>query len=52
MSARRDLAAEAVRRAVAAYLDGHQAEDEAFGMWRERDLDGLKYERKARGEWM
>ncbi len=44
--------AQAVRRAVAAYLDSHQAEDEAFGVWRERDLDGLKYERKARGEWM
>jgi len=32
-------------------LDAHEADDDAFGIWRERDLDGLKYERKARSEW-
>lgn len=45
--------AEAVRRAVAAYLDAHGTaeHDEAFGMWRGRNLDGLTYERNLRDEW-
>ena len=45
--------AEAVRRAVAAYLDAHSPaeHDEAFGMWRGRKLDGLTYERNLRAEW-
>ena len=45
--------AEAVRRAVAAYLDAQSAadHDEAFGMWRGRNLDGLAYERNLRDEW-
>lgn len=45
--------AEAVRRAVAAYLDVQTPaeHDEAFGMWRGRNLDGLSYERKVRDEW-
>lgn len=45
--------AEAVRRAVAAYLDAHSAtdHDEAFGMWGGRNLDGLACERHLRDEW-
>ena len=45
--------AEAVRRAVAAYLDAHGVAegDEAFGIWRGRNLDGLTYERNVRDEW-
>ena len=45
--------AEAVRRAVATYLDAHRASepDEAFGIWRGRNLDGLSYERDVREEW-
>lgn len=45
--------AEAVHRAVAACLDAHSAgeRDEAFGMWRGRNPDGLTYERNLRDEW-
>lgn len=45
--------AEAIRRAVAEYarrrlrLDS----DRAFGLWRERDVEGLTYERRLRREW-
>ena len=44
---------EAVRRAVAAYLDAKQLteRDELFGLWRDRELDGLAYERTLRDEW-
>lgn len=45
--------AELMRRAVAEYLVRHQptATDEAFGLWRHRDQDGLAYQDRMRGEW-
>ncbi|MCY4601923.1 MAG: ribbon-helix-helix domain-containing protein [Acidobacteria bacterium] len=45
--------AEAVRRAVTDYLNAHGVRErqEAFGMWRERRVDGLEYERRLRREW-
>jgi metal-responsive CopG/Arc/MetJ family transcriptional regulator len=47
--------AEAVRRAVAAYLREHGSMtatgDEAFGLWNDRKLDTRKYEDKLRKEW-
>ena len=45
--------AEAVRRAVDAYLNAHyrSERDDAFGIWRGRNLDGLRYERHMRSEW-
>ncbi|MBW2262214.1 MAG: ribbon-helix-helix protein, CopG family [Deltaproteobacteria bacterium] len=44
--------AEAVRRAVKLYLEGHLAgEGEAFGLWKDRDIDALEYERALREEW-
>ena len=45
--------AEAVRRALARYLDERQRrrQEDVFGMWRGRDADGLAYERRLRGEW-
>ena len=44
---------EAVRRSGAAYLDAMQLaeRDELFGIWRDRELDGLTYERALRDEW-
>ena len=44
---------EAVRRAVARYLDEHRSRrpEEVFGMWRGRGEDGLDYERQLRKEW-
>ena len=45
--------AEVVRRAVAEYLDARQVahRDESFGIWRDRAVDGLAYERSMRDEW-
>jgi len=44
--------AEAVRRAVAAYLARHKAGgDEAFGLWKGRGRDGLAYQDSLRDEW-
>ena len=42
--------AEAVRRAVADYLEvrHHQDRDNAFGIWRDRNAEGLAYERRIR----
>jgi len=45
--------AEAVRRAVAEYASRHAAGDaeRAFGLWRDRRIDALAYERRLREEW-
>jgi hypothetical protein len=45
--------AEAMRRAVAAYLEKQAAttDDDAFAMWRKRKTDGVAYQRKLRAEW-
>jgi hypothetical protein len=44
--------AEAIRRAVEAYTSRRQpATDEAFGIWRARDVDGLEYQEALRTEW-
>lgn len=45
--------AEAVRRALARYLDEHpeRRPEEVFGIWRGREADGLAYERRRRREW-
>lgn len=49
--------AEAVRRAVDAYLQQQReerwqtAKAAAFGMWKDRGLDALAYERTLRDEW-
>jgi hypothetical protein len=45
--------AEAIRRAVALMLrrQAGAAGRRAYGLWRARRLDGLKYQRTMRGEW-
>lgn len=44
--------AELMRRAVAEYLSRHQGEDgSAFGLWRQRGVDGLTYQKNQRREW-
>jgi hypothetical protein len=45
--------AEAIRRAVAAHLSASTAaaRRSAFGLWRDRRVDGLTYERRLRAEW-
>jgi hypothetical protein len=45
--------AEAIRQAVAGHLERERRARPraAFGLWRDRDLDGLEYERRLRREW-
>lgn len=46
--------AEAIRRAVTQYLGARKAADStnaAFGLWKDRETDGIEYEDRVRGEW-
>lgn len=51
--------AELIRRALAAYLDlipaeskaGKDALEAAYGIWKDRNIDGVEYQRKLRDEW-
>jgi len=45
--------AEFVRRAISFYLEPHRADPAAgaFGIWRDRPVDGLDYQERIRGEW-
>lgn len=42
-----------VREAVAEYLDRNapKSMDAAFGLWRDREEDGLAYQERLREEW-
>ena len=56
---------ELLRRAVETYVEAHRAEATAevqgqtaaeklaplFGIWKDRNIDGLEYERALRDEW-
>lgn len=44
--------AEAVRRAIARFVQEHgAAPDAAFGLWKGRGHDGVRYQQALRGEW-
>jgi metal-responsive CopG/Arc/MetJ family transcriptional regulator len=45
--------AEAVRRAVAEYVRQYRRAEgkRAFGLWRTRRVDGVKYQQALRREW-
>ena len=45
--------AEFVRRAIRKSLEPHRQskKQEAFGLWANRPVDGLKYQERMRGEW-
>ena len=46
--------AEAIRQAVDLFLEQHQTQpeaDTAFGLWKDRQEDGLDYQQKLRDEW-
>ena len=45
--------AEAIRRAVAEHVRryGSSGAERAFGLWRARKADGLKYQERLRREW-
>ena len=54
LSDKRDLSRAAlIRAAVDDYLTKHadKSWEEAFGLWRERGLDGLAYQQALRDEW-
>ncbi|WP_404405986.1 ribbon-helix-helix protein, CopG family [Pelagibacterium halotolerans] len=42
-----------IREAIGAYLDqrSEKAVTEAFGLWGQREVDGLAYQNKIREEW-
>ncbi|HGG59272.1 MAG TPA: hypothetical protein ENK26_05055 [Gammaproteobacteria bacterium] len=42
--------AELIRRAIVEYLR-RQNEDEAFGLWKQRNVDSLHHENTLRDEW-
>jgi hypothetical protein len=40
------------RKAIGLYLDNVSTDpDEAFGLWREREVDGVSYQENLRKEW-
>jgi hypothetical protein len=44
--------AEVIRQAIAAYIATHKAPvGSAFGLWSERAIDGVKYQKTLRSEW-
>lgn len=45
--------AEAIRRAVSLFLAkrSRDPESDGFGLWREREEDGLAYQDRLRDEW-
>lgn len=54
LGARQRLArAEIIRRAIALYLKENERprEDEAFGLWKDRNIDGVDYQTRLREEW-
>ncbi len=53
VEAERRPRAAVLRDAIEAYIALHKtsAGDEAFGLWKERQVDGLDYQEKLRSEW-
>ena len=43
--------AELIRQAISAYLEKKSSETEAFGLWKERKVDGMEYQEQVRSEW-
>lgn len=44
--------AEVIREAIAYYLEKKIPQsDDAFGLWKDRNIDGLAYQEQARSEW-
>ncbi len=50
---RRESRAKLIREAVSDYLARNRGPgfEEAFGLWSDRAVDGLDYQRKIRSEW-
>jgi metal-responsive CopG/Arc/MetJ family transcriptional regulator len=44
--------AEIIRQAVAAFIEMKKPDTvEAFGLWKEHEIDGLAYQEQLRAEW-
>ena len=44
--------AEVIRQAISAYLEKKRpGTGEAFGLWKDRVIDGLAYQEQVRSEW-
>jgi metal-responsive CopG/Arc/MetJ family transcriptional regulator len=44
--------AEVIREAIAYYLEKKRPQTEdAFGLWKDRQVDGIAYQEQARSEW-
>jgi hypothetical protein len=46
--------AESIRRAIRAYVELRTPMpklEDGFGLWKDRDIDGLEYQLKIRSEW-
>lgn len=45
--------AELIRRAISDYLENREkvAQDDAFGLWKNKKQDGLAYQFKIRKDW-
>jgi hypothetical protein len=44
--------AEIIRRAIAGYVEQNRpATADAFGIWKDRQVDGLDYQEAIRSEW-
>lgn len=44
--------AELIRRAIAAYLEKKRPKAiKAFGVWKDRKVDGVVYQEQSRSEW-
>ena len=49
---RKTSRAELIRQAVAGYLAQNKAGvEDSFGLWKDRGVDGLKYQETLREEW-
>jgi metal-responsive CopG/Arc/MetJ family transcriptional regulator len=44
--------AEIIRKAIASYVEQNRpASADAFGIWKDREVDGLDYQETIRSEW-
>lgn len=44
--------AEAIRQAIGLYIEQNKIDDmDAFGIWKDKKIDGLAYQEQVRSEW-
>jgi hypothetical protein len=44
--------AEAIRQAIGLYIEQNKSSTtDAFGLWKDRKIDGLTYQEQVRSEW-